>query len=171
MATFCFKHYLFASLFLLVHSIAASHAQTFRVDVHTHVFPAFYKQALLDAGFPTNAAGNVLTDGFPAPNFTIEGLIYERVNRGYNYSVLSVSSPGVHFLNGKAAKDLARRLNDEMALYIRTYPNQLGAFGILPLPDIQASLDEITVGKPYQTFSTEKLTGKRNIVHSRRAKV
>lgn len=144
MATISFKYRLFAWLFSLV-NITASYAQNFRVDVHTHVFPAFYKQALLDAGFPTNKAGNVLTDGFPAPNFTVEGLIYERVNRGYNYSVLSVSSPGVQFLKGQAAKDLAHRLNDEMASYITTYPKQLGAFGLLPLPDIQASLDEIKV--------------------------
>lgn len=145
MATISFKYSLFTWLYILVSITGASHAQNFRVDVHTHIFPAFYKQALLDAGFPTNAAGNVLTDGFPAPNFTIEGLVYERVKRGYNYSVLSISSPGVHFLKGQASKELARRLNDEMASYIRAYPKQLGAFGALPLPDVQASLDEIKV--------------------------
>ena len=85
-------------------------------------------------------------DGFRTPAFTIEEYVQKREEHGYNFSILSITAPGVSFLKGnRRAKELARQLNNEMADYIKVYPRQLGAFACLPLPDTQAALEEIRV--------------------------
>lgn len=125
-------------------NMASYDLSLFKVDVHTHPIPNFYRTALLDAGYPGTGEADIFVDGFRTPDFTIESYIQERVEHGYNFSVLSITAPGVSFLHGNSrAKELARQLNDQMAAYIKEYPNQLGAFGILPLPDIESSLEEI----------------------------
>ena len=132
-------------LLLLAVFITMVSAQDFRVDVHTHPVPAFFKDALVDAGYATQGS-EIVVDGFRTPNFTIEQYIQEREEHGYNFSIQSVTAPGVSFLKGnRKARELARRLNDEMASYMKTYQSQLGAFACLPLPDIEASLEEIRV--------------------------
>ncbi|KAK5169327.1 uncharacterized protein LTR77_005302 [Saxophila tyrrhenica] len=121
-------------------------AATFKVDVHTHPIPGMYRQALLDAGYgpPGTNASEIFVDGFRTPEFTIESYLEERLNRGYNYSILSITAPGLSFLKGNIqAKTLARQLNDQMSTWTQEHPKQLGAFGVLPLPDIEASLAEI----------------------------
>lgn len=127
-------------------SSAASMPSNFKVDVHTHPIPVAYKDALLAAGYgpPGTNVSDVFVDGFRTPDFTIESYLEERVRHGYNYSILSITAPGVNFLKGNMqAKTLARQLNDQMSAWSKQYPQQLGAFGILPLPDIEASLAEI----------------------------
>lgn len=117
---------------------------SFKIDVHTHAVPDFYRKALVDAGYSATNLSNVFVDGFKTPEFDIKSYIDERVEHGYGFSVLSITAPGVSFLHGSyRAKEMARQLNLEMNGYRMAYPNQIGAFGILPLPDIQNSLDEI----------------------------
>ncbi|KAL1845461.1 hypothetical protein Daus18300_014527 [Diaporthe australafricana] len=62
-----------------------------------------------------------------------------------NYSALSISAPGVNFLAGNetAATQLARNLNLAMHNYTQEHPTRLGAMCILPLPHIDASLEEV----------------------------
>ncbi|KPI46058.1 2-amino-3-carboxymuconate-6-semialdehyde decarboxylase [Cyphellophora attinorum] len=116
----------------------------FQVDVHTHPIPDFYKEALVAAGYNATSTGDVFVDGFRTPNFTIDSYLQERIADAYNYSILSITAPGVSFLKGNyQAASLARRLNDQMSTWAKEYPQQLGAFGILPLPDTEASLAEI----------------------------
>ncbi|QKX59637.1 uncharacterized protein TRUGW13939_06774 [Talaromyces rugulosus] len=117
---------------------------TFKVDVHSHPIPEFYRDAMVSAGFATADDCSVIVDGFHIPNFDIKTYMEERVEHGYNYSILSITAPGVSFLHGNSrAICLARKLNDQLFEYTQTYPKQLGAFGILPIPDIQGSLSEI----------------------------
>lgn len=124
----------------------ASVASAFKVDLHTHPIPDFYRDALINAGHETRATGEVFVDGWRTPDFAIKEYIQERIDHGYNYSMLSITAPGVSFLKGNSqAQLLARRLNDEMAAYIKTYPKQLGAFACLPIPNTQAALEEIAV--------------------------
>ena len=58
--------------------------------------------------------------------------------------VLSISSPGVTFVDGKAAVDLARRLNEFMAGLVKDESPRFGSLAVLPLPDVEASLAEIS---------------------------
>lgn len=61
------------------------------------------------------------------------------------YSVVSISSPGVHLIPGNdtAAIDLCRRCNEFAASLKKRHPKRFGYFASLPLPDVQASLKEI----------------------------
>ncbi|RVX69749.1 hypothetical protein B0A52_06394 [Exophiala mesophila] len=125
--------------------MAISKVSSFRVDVHTHPIPDIYREALVNAGYEASNVSEVFVDGFRTPYpFTIEGYLDARREQGYNFSILSITAPGVSFLHGNfKAQELARTLNDEMHQYIQAHPTQLGAFGILPLPDLPSSLEEI----------------------------
>lgn len=128
---------------LLLLNMTSSFAN-FKIDVHTHPVPEFYREALVDAGYSARNLSDVFVDGFRTPNFDIKSYVDERVEHGYGFSVLSITAPGVSFLHGSyRAEELARQLNQEMQSYRKAYPDQIGAFCILPLPDIQSSLEEI----------------------------
>ena len=123
-------------------------SSTFTVDVHTHAIPPFFRDALVDAGYETNDAGEVYVDGFRVPDFTLESYLENRQKFGYDFSILSITCPGVSFLNGNSqAKTLARKLNKQMSEWSQAYPRTLGAFAVLPLPNIDAALQEVKVRK------------------------
>lgn len=124
--------------------MSTSTFKDFKVDVHTHPLPDIWREALIDAGYPTKEEKSIFVDGFGIPDFDIETYVSDRVQHGYNYSILSITCPGVSFLGGnEKCVSLASKLNDQMFEYTQTYPKQLGAFGILPLPNIDESLSEI----------------------------
>jgi hypothetical protein len=58
-------------------------------------------------------------------------------------AVLSISSPGIRLGNRDAARALARRVNEDGAAAVAAHPGGFGLFASLPLPDIDASLEEI----------------------------
>jgi predicted TIM-barrel fold metal-dependent hydrolase len=58
--------------------------------------------------------------------------------------MLSLSSPGVHFGDDKAARLLARRVNEYTAELARDHPGRFGTFVSLPLPDVDGTLEEIS---------------------------
>ncbi len=58
-------------------------------------------------------------------------------------SILSISSPGVHFGDDQAARELTRHVNDAGATVARAHPDRFGHFASLPLPDVEGSLAEL----------------------------
>ena len=125
--------------------MAFSLPKDFKIDVHTHLVPDFYREALIDAG-NTTSNGELVMDGFITPKVDLDAYMKNREKHNIGYSVLSITAPGCTFLNGNSkAKRLARRLNDELQRSVERYPGQIGALGCLPLPDIDASLAEIKV--------------------------
>ena len=77
--------------------------------------------------------------------FTSEaGAIAHMDKHNIDTSILSISSPSVGFLNDAPARQrLAREVNVFAADLTQRNPQRFGAFGTLPLPDIQSSLAEI----------------------------
>lgn len=149
---------LLASSFILLLAVASTIVsgslvdESFKIDVHSHVIPDFYREALIEAGYPVKTLGGqatLFTDGFPVSVWNLTEHIAAMDTMGVNYSTISVSAPGVNFLAGKnrglAAAALATKLNLAMYNYTQAYPTRLGAMCILPLPDIPASLAEIIV--------------------------
>jgi len=61
---------------------------------------------------------------------------------GIGTAILSISSPGVHFGDDSAARDLSRQSNEFCAEVISDNPSRFGAFAVLPLPDVNSSLKE-----------------------------
>lgn len=108
-----------------------------RIDVHAHFVPDFYRQALLDSGHQH-------PDGIKAIPEWSESLALSTMDRlGVAVSMISISSPGVHFGNSAKAAELARAVNEEGARVRDANPGRFGLFASLPLPDVQASVDEI----------------------------
>ncbi|KAH6869750.1 amidohydrolase 2 [Thelonectria olida] len=131
--------YLVASGILGVSAIGS----TVKVDVHAHFVPDFYAQALKDAGHTPGP------DGMPAiPAWTPEAHLDFMKAQNIDKSYLSISSPGVYLtVPSKAATkkaiNLARRVNKYASQLKAQYPDKFGFFASLPLPDVQASLEEI----------------------------
>jgi predicted TIM-barrel fold metal-dependent hydrolase len=63
---------------------------------------------------------------------------------GIDFAVLSLSTPGVHIGDSAKARALARRCNEFSAELVRSQPNRFGGFACLPLPDVDASLVELS---------------------------
>ena len=49
--------------------------------------------------------------------------------------MLAVSDPGVSFLHGREANDLARYCNSYAADLFKRYPTRFGCFAVLPMQD------------------------------------
>ena len=108
----------------------------FYVDVHAHVLPDFYLAALKEAGLYD-------IDGWPFPDWSIETTLQAMDSHKIMTQVLSLSSPGVNFLSGQKAAQLARRLNEFQAKLVEDHAPRFGSLAVLPLPDVEASLAEI----------------------------
>jgi predicted TIM-barrel fold metal-dependent hydrolase len=105
-----------------------------RVDVHSHYLPTAYRKALNDEGLIT------LDGGIPVPPWSAEAHLQMMQMQGISSSVLSISSPGLHFLDKAKAARVSREVNEEGAGLARDHAGKFGYFATLPLPDIAASL-------------------------------
>ncbi|MGW1620437.1 amidohydrolase family protein [Streptomyces sp. NPDC002172] len=107
-----------------------------RIDVHQHLVPALYRDALAKSGI-AEAGGRVLPDWSPEAALEVMDLL------GTETAILSVSTPGTGFLADRAeAAGLARRLNDFCAGLPLDHPGRFGWFATLPMPDADASAEE-----------------------------
>lgn len=106
-----------------------------RIDVHFHIIPKFYQEAVYAAGFgPARRAGY--------PDYSPElGLELMDAN-GIEVALTSVAQPGVQFAEPAAAKALARHLNEYASELMTRWPRRYGAFSILPLHDIDGAIAE-----------------------------
>ncbi|EXJ67883.1 uncharacterized protein A1O5_09230 [Cladophialophora psammophila CBS 110553] len=115
----------------------------FTIDVHTHAIPSYYRDSLVGAGYNATDAEHVYVDGFLVPEFSIETYLTNRKKFGYDFSILSITCPGVSFLHGNlAAKMLSRKLNQQLFEWVKANPEDLGAFAVVPLPNVDAAIDE-----------------------------
>ncbi len=107
-----------------------------RIDVHQHILPPFYRDALAASGI-ADAGGRALPEWSPDAALELMDLL------GTATGIVSVSTPGTGFLNDTSeASDLARRLNDYTAGIAAEHSGRLGYFATLPMPDIGAAAAE-----------------------------
>lgn len=114
----------------------AAPSGTYRIDLHAHFLPPDYRAALLEHGYFT-------IGGYPTPTWSPEEDVEFQDYYGISARVLAVSDPGVSFLRGKEANDLARYCNSYAADLFKRYPTRFGSFAVLPMPDIAASIAEL----------------------------
>ncbi|MEU2093088.1 amidohydrolase family protein [Nocardia beijingensis] len=107
----------------------------YRIDLHAHFLPADYRASLLEHGHLT-------IGGYPTPNWSPEEAIGFMDYYGIQAQVLSISDPGVTYLSGREAVDMARYCNTYAADLFRRHPTRFGAFAVLPMPDIPAAIEE-----------------------------
>ena len=106
------------------------------IDIHSHFTTSEYLNMLEKH----NAA---LEDGFPVPLWNIQEHLNLMEQCNIRWTLLSLSTPQPYF-NGfeQESIDMCRQLNEQMAQIKRDYPNKFGFQATLPLPDIDASIEE-----------------------------
>ena len=108
------------------------------IDVHHHIMPPAYAEVVgprFQARNEHNAA-QVL-------RWTPAGSIEAMDRTGIATSITSISTPGVWFGDVAEAKRLSRACNEFAAGMERDFPGRFGFFATLPMPNIDATLDEI----------------------------
>lgn len=106
------------------------------IDVHAHFLTDHY----IDAA---KAAGITAPDGMPLwPSWNVGEHLQLMDEHHLQQAILSISSPGVHFGDDGAAGALARHVNEFAADVLGEHPERFGFFASLPLPAVDAALDE-----------------------------
>ncbi len=108
------------------------------IDVHAHFIPDTYRKALSEAGIGLGELG------FPLPPWSVDSRLADVDRDGIATGILSLPSPSLQFWHGADAVKLARRLNDELAAIVRDHPKRFGGFATLPMPDVPASIKELS---------------------------
>jgi predicted TIM-barrel fold metal-dependent hydrolase len=104
------------------------------IDVHFHLIPQFYRDAVYEAG--SGPAIARYPDWTPA-------LALELMDKhDIALAITSMAQPGVGFLPGEKAAGFARRCNDAAAELIAQHPTRFGCFGLVPMHDIKAAIAE-----------------------------
>ncbi len=111
------------------------------IDMHTHVLPASYLQALGDLGIQTEAE-----DGFPEPDWSEEGHLAFMDETNQAFQLVTISSPHPHRGDDGLALAQARLMNDDMAALCHRHPTRLGFCTYLPLPNVEGSVAEAVRG-------------------------
>jgi predicted TIM-barrel fold metal-dependent hydrolase len=125
------------------------------LDIHAHYITPRYVDRCRAAGFGA-------PDGMPGlPGWSAETAVALMDASGVAASVLSVSSPGVHFGDAslgrnQAARDLAREVNDEGAQIVVQNPARFGLAATLPLPDVDGALAELA--RAYDELDADAIT-------------
>jgi len=106
-----------------------------RIDVHQHFVSPGFLATLTAKNGPGLGAWR---DFSPA-------LVITRMDRaGIATAMLSVTTPGIWFGNAEETRGLARELNEYAAAkMVGGYKGRFGLFAVLPLPNIENSLQEI----------------------------
>lgn len=106
------------------------------IDTHHHFLPDFFWQETENSDAPVGGLA-------PLP-WSKDATISFMDDAGIDVAVVSLSTPGVHTGNSAKARALAHRCNEFSAKLIHSRPDRFGGFACLPLPDLDASLEELS---------------------------
>jgi predicted TIM-barrel fold metal-dependent hydrolase len=102
-----------------------------KIDVHQHVIPPMWVEGLQRVG-----------SRHRAPAWSPESAINWMDAHGIATGMLSLTAPGFTGWPDSELGSAARQVNDYTAGLVAKWPNRFGNFAILPLPDLDASLNE-----------------------------
>jgi predicted TIM-barrel fold metal-dependent hydrolase len=109
------------------------------IDIHHHVYPPRYVAENLQRILARSDA----LEASMYSNWTPRAAV-ERMDRaGIASAINSMTSPGVWFADGEAARVRSRICNEFGAEMARDFPGRFGMFAAIPLPDTDGSLREI----------------------------
>lgn len=107
-----------------------------RIDVHHHIIPPLYAEAIQRHGLQRHA-------GAPLPKWSAEKSLEVMDLNGIQRAITSLTTPGAHLGGGVAqARALARGCNEFAADLCARHPQRFGSFALLPLPFTEASCAE-----------------------------
>jgi 6-methylsalicylate decarboxylase len=108
------------------------------VDVHHHIYPPRYL---------TESFEHIAKDLGPytsrIESWSPSGAVEKMDQAGVATAINSMTSPGVWFEDGDAARARARVCNEFGAQLVHDFPGRFGMFAAIPLPDTEGSLKEI----------------------------
>ncbi len=106
------------------------------IDTHHHFLPDFFWQETENVHAPVG--------GLAPLRWSKETSISLMDDAGIDVAVVSLSTPGVHTGDNAKAHALSIRCNEFLAELVRSRPDRFGGFACLPLPDVDASLEELS---------------------------
>jgi predicted TIM-barrel fold metal-dependent hydrolase len=80
---------------------------------------------------------------FALPPWDVQQHVEDMDRMKIGAAVLSLSSPDINWGDDEKARSLARDANEVAAKAVEAYPDRLGFYATLPMPDLDASLAEI----------------------------
>ncbi len=101
-----------------------------RIDLHAHYLAPTYTEALQQSEM-------WLIGGIPVPEWTPELALEFMDAHGIAMQMLSVSDPGVEFVDDERAPALARECNDDAAAVAHEHSGRFGAFAVLSMGDVE----------------------------------
>ena len=111
------------------------------IDVHAHALPQAYLDAMAELGVKA-----IEEDGFPTPAWSEDAHLRFMEETGQEFCILSISTPHIHRGDDATAARHARAINDELAAVCRCHPDRLGFATTLPVPAVEASIEEARRG-------------------------
>jgi len=111
------------------------------VDVHQHLLPSWYVERLAKHGL-IRLGGRSLAE--PDLQWSPERAVDHNDRVGIATSILSFTDPGASFGDDGFNRELAREANEYVARLIRDWPGRFGGFAVLPLPNIEDAVGELT---------------------------
>lgn len=110
-----------------------------RIDVHQHLIPPVYREALTRQGISAPGGREAV------PPWSLDSARGVMNEFGMSAAVLSVSTPGTSFVaDPEEAAELARAVNDFSGAIADQEPDRFGFFATVPLPDVAAAAAEAT---------------------------
>ena len=107
-----------------------------RIDMHSHYFPDKYYSLLkkYDITHPDNVF---------VPKWSLEDHLSKMEKANIIYTALSITSPFFSFVDPSELAQAVRECNEEGSRIAEENPDKIGILASLPLPDVQASVEEI----------------------------
>ena len=105
------------------------------IDTHQHPVPEVYIRALARVGIHGSGEN-------PWPAWSLQSQLERMDEFNIAAAINSVASPGAYFGNTEEAIRIARECNEDAAAMIAQHPHRIGAFALLPMPDVAASIRE-----------------------------
>jgi predicted TIM-barrel fold metal-dependent hydrolase len=105
-----------------------------RVDTHVHLVPDSYRAIVEERSLSP----------MPLPPWSREMTEEFMGRHQIDAAVMSLAPPGVWFGDVGLAAELARAVNEATAELVRTAPQRFAGLAVLPLPDVDAALAELS---------------------------
>jgi len=113
------------------------------IDVHHHFAPPSWVSEV--RGRPLLQPANT--------TWTPEKSIDDMDRGGVAAAMVSITNPGLWFGDAAATRRLARACNEYGAKLVQDHPTRFGLFAAMPLPDVDATLQEIAYA--YDSLKTD----------------
>lgn len=116
-------------------SISGVRGISSRIDVHTHVIPPFWGEALASHGGDPS--------GWALPKWSPESALQFMEETNIQTKVLSLTAPGITQWPVSEKPDMCRRINEYTQNLGEKHPGRFGNFASLPMPEVDASVKEV----------------------------